>query len=148
MQIRDTTGLSVKYQAMQREIKQKAQKEAKERRQHRAPYRETKRLKAPERRALIVQAAQSILLEQGFAALTVRSAAEAAEIRMATLQYYFPTREQLFEAAFQDVADRAWAEVIEKLSRSDTSGAEKRLREFVHAMCASSQNESLVGFFI
>ena len=64
--------------------------------QKRTPYRDTKRLKAVERRALILRAAQSILLDEGFAALTMRNTAKAAEIRIATLQYYFVSREKLF----------------------------------------------------
>ena len=114
----------------------------------RAPYRDTKRLKATERRALILRAAQSILLNEGFAALTMRNTAEAAEIRIATLQYYFVSREELFEAAFKDIANKAWTEVMSRLDQANESNQKSRLCFFVRAMCESSRNESLVGFFI
>ena len=114
----------------------------------RAPYRETKRLKAVERRALILEAAQSILLEEGFAALTMRNTAEAAEIRIATLQYYFASREELFEAAFRDVADKAWKQIMLRLDQSRKVNAHSRLHSFIRAICESSENESLVGSFI
>ena len=114
----------------------------------RAPYRDTKRLKATERRALILRAAQSILLNEGFAALTMRNTAEAAEIRIATLQYYFVSREELFEAAFKDIANKAWTKVMLRLDQANESDAQSRLCFFVRAMCESSRNESLVGFFI
>ena len=114
----------------------------------RAPYRDTKRLRAAERRALILRAAQSILLNQGFAALTMRNTAEAAEIRIATLQYYFISREKLFEAAFKDIANKAWTKVLSRLDQANESDAHSRLYFFVRAMCESSRNELLVGFFI
>ena len=114
----------------------------------RAPYRDTKRLKAAERRALILRAAQTILLNEGFAALTMRNTAEAAEIRIATLQYYFISREKLFEAAFKDIANKAWTKVLSRLDQANESDAHSRLYFFVRAMCESSRNELLVGFFI
>ena len=114
----------------------------------RTPYRDTKRLKAVERRALILRAAQSILLDEGFAALTMRNTAEAAEIRIATLQYYFASREKLFEAAFKDIANKAWTKVMSRLDQANELDPQSRLCFFVRAMCESSRNESLVGFFI
>ena len=114
----------------------------------RAPYRDTKRLRAAERRALILRAAQTILLNEGFAALTMRNTAEAAEIRIATLQYYFISREKLFEAAFKDIANKAWTKVLSRLDQANESDAHSRLYFFVRAMCESSRNELLVGFFI
>jgi len=114
----------------------------------RTPYRDTKRLKAVERRALILRAAQSILLDEGFAALTMRNTAEAAEIRIATLQYYFVSREKLFEAAFKDIANKAWIKVMSRLDQANELDPQSRLCFFVRAMCESSRNESLVGFFI
>lgn len=114
----------------------------------RAPYRETKRLKPQERRALIVQAAQSLLLSQGFSALTLRNAADAANIRMATLQYYFPTREALFKQAFQDIVDKAWNDVIGKLDSIHPSEPEARLRCYLKSMCDASRDGPLVGCFV
>ena len=114
----------------------------------RAPYRDTKRLKAAERRALILRAAQTILFNEGFAALTMRNTAEAAEIRIATLQYYFVSREKLFAAAFKDIVNKAWTKVLSRLDQANESDAHSRLCFFVRAMCESSRNELLVGFFI
>lgn len=116
--------------------------------QTKAPYRETKRLKADQRRVVIQGAAQSILLQHGFSALTMRNAAEAAGIRMATLQYYYPSRAELFEAAFQSVVDGAWAEVMSGLEDIGDGKPEQRLRRFIAAMCASCQNEALASLFV
>lgn len=114
----------------------------------RAPYRETKRLKPEQRRALIIEAAQSILLAEGFSALTLRNTAEAADIRMATLQYYFPSREALFKQAFQNMVDKSWNDLIAKLDRIDSAEPEARLRSYVKSMCETSRNGALVGCFV
>ncbi|MGI9284489.1 MAG: TetR/AcrR family transcriptional regulator [Pseudomonadales bacterium] len=105
-------------------------------------------MKPEVRRALIIEAAQSLLLSQGFSALTLRNTAEAAEIRMATLQYYFPSREALFKQAFQDIVDNAWNDVMDKIDRIDSSEPEARLRCYVKSMCDASRNGPLVGCFI
>ena len=113
-----------------------------------APYRATKRLKAAERRGLILEAAATILLEKGFSALTVRNTSEVAGIRMATLQYYFPSRQHLFEEAFRNIVDTAWAEMMDQVDQPDTLDAQDHLQQFVEAMCDSTFNSPLVGFFI
>ena len=113
-----------------------------------APYRATKRLKAAERRSLILEAAATILLEKGFSALTVRNTSEVAGIRMATLQYYFPSRQHLFEAAFANIVDKTWAEMMNTVDRHGTLDAKDHLQQFVEAMCNSTFNSPLVGFFV
>lgn len=112
-----------------------------------APYRETKRLKAHERRFLIIEAAQAILLSQGFAALSLRNAADAADIRMATLQYYFPTRDDLFEAIFQNIVDRIWQEILDNLNGERNGDPEARLRQWVNGICNLSDNNEVVEVF-
>ena len=97
---------------------------------------------------MIIEAAQSILLSEGFSALTLRNVAEAAGIRMATLQYYFPSREQLFQSAFQEVVDKVWAEAVEQLDEVHASDPEVRLIGFLRSMCETSGNDPIVGCFI
>ncbi|MDA7585397.1 TetR/AcrR family transcriptional regulator [Luminiphilus sp.] len=95
-----------------------------------------------------MEAAATILLEKGFSALTVRNTSEVAGIRMATLQYYFPSRQHLFEAAFGNVVDKAWAEMMNTADQHGTVDAKDHLQQFVEAMCDSTFNSPLVGFFI
>jgi len=115
--------------------------------QKRAPYRATKRLKPEERKRLILDAARSILVEQGFSRLALRAVAESAGIRLATLQYYFPTSEALFQAAFRDIADNAWHELIEQAETMGAVDPEKRLRSFLRRIHASTKDRALAGFF-
>ena len=71
-----------------------------------APYRATKRLKAAERRGLILEAAATILLEKGFSALTVRNTSEVAGIRMATLQYSFQAANTFLKQPLQTLSTK------------------------------------------
>lgn len=115
--------------------------------QKRAPYRATKRLKPEERKRLILDAARLILVEHGFSRLALRAVAESAGIRLATLQYYFPTSEALFQAAFRDIADNAWHELIKQTETMDAVDPEKRLRSFLRGIHASTKDRALAGFF-
>ncbi|MGI9265663.1 MAG: TetR/AcrR family transcriptional regulator [Gammaproteobacteria bacterium] len=117
-------------------------------RNKKAAARPAKRLRAPERRRLILDEAQSILASRGFAALTLRNAADASGIRLSTLQYYFPTREQLFEAAFQDIADRAWSEIMLLVQNDESRDPRHRLQRFIKGLCSSTEDEVLIGFFV
>ncbi len=72
-----------------------------QRRKERAPYRETKRLSAKERTGIILAAAKDIIISEGYSKFSLRHAAEQSGIRLATLQYYFPTKEHLFRAVFE-----------------------------------------------
>ncbi len=110
--------------------------------------RKTQRLKAQKRRRLILDAAQSILASRGFAALTLRNAAEASKIRLSTLQYYFPTREALFQSAFQDIADRAWSEMLLLISDETRNDPKSRLHQFIKSLCSSTESDLLTGFFV
>ena len=83
----------------------------------RAPYRETKRLKAEERNRLILEAGRDILINEGFAALTVRHTAEKCGIRQATLQYYYKTRDLLFQAIFESALADEKANIDRLLNR-------------------------------
>lgn len=114
----------------------------------RAPYRKTKRLKGNERRRLILEAAQQLLAEQGFSALTLRGAAQAADVRLATLQYYFPTREQLFNAAFENVTDKAWAELLSQVESTAKDKPVDRLRFCLSGLIATTKDGALADMFV
>lgn len=54
----------------------------------------------------IVQAAQVLLCRPDCAAFTMRAVAEEAGVSLANLQYYFPSRESLVQAVFEDIGLR------------------------------------------
>ncbi len=59
-----------------------------------------------ETRALIVDAAEQIMTEQGYAAVTSRNVAAHAGINPGHVHYYFPTIDDLFVAVINEGADR------------------------------------------
>lgn len=62
--------------------------------------------RATDRADEILNAAISIIVEQGYAALSIRSVAQRAGVGIGNLQHYFPTRTHLIAAAL----DRAFRE--------------------------------------
>lgn len=112
----------------------------------RAPYRETKRLSARERTAIILSAAKSIIVREGFSKFSLRYTAEKSGIRLATLQYYFPTKKRLFRAVFED-ALREEGERIKRLIRSSDGSAEGILRARVSGQFRANLREETAGFF-
>ena len=67
------------------------------------------------------------------------STAEAAGIRMATLQRCFPNREDLFPRAFQDIADKAWAEMMAGIDQQSGVVDSQKLR-CTHGGSAQQKN--------
>lgn len=55
-----------------------------------------------DRRLQIVQAAQSVIAQEGLGALSVRTTAARAGIGASTLRHYFPTQQALFDAVVSD----------------------------------------------
>ncbi len=112
----------------------------------RAPYRETKRLSAQERSGIILSAAKSIIVREGYAKFSLRYTAEKSGIRLATLQYYFPTKERLFRAVFEDALNEE-GEMIERLVRRSGGSSEGILRARVSGHFRANLREETAGFF-
>ena len=111
------------------------------------PYRETKRLKAHERSRIILDCAKSILVNEGYAELTLRRVAEKAGIRLGTLQYYYPTKEKLFHTAFEDALREESERIDNRVTKAGTT-PEKRLRAFFQGALLATSNEQTTGFFL
>jgi AcrR family transcriptional regulator len=69
-------------------------------------------VKGTQRRAELLDAAEKILCESGYAALTLRAVASTAAVRLGHLQYYFPARADLVAAVLQ----RTLARSLERLA--------------------------------
>lgn len=76
----------------------------------------------------ILSAAVELLVRDGYAAFSLRQVAKVVGVRLATLQYYFPTRESLLSAAitrslhgwrmgYSQIADDTTISAAEKLRR-------------------------------
>ena len=69
-------------------------------------------------RAVIVESAARLMVEEGHASITYRSVAARAGVTAGLVQYYFPTIEDLFVAVLENGNDRI-LEDIDRASRSD-----------------------------
>lgn len=57
-------------------------------------------------RALLLDATEKLMLEEGYAAVSSRRVATAANVKAALVHYYFPTMDDLFVALFRRGAER------------------------------------------
>jgi TetR/AcrR family transcriptional regulator len=67
-----------------------------------------RRIGGPEakNRVVLLEAAQRLMLEEGYAAVTSRRVAEEAELKPQLVHYYFRTMDELFLAVFRRMAER------------------------------------------
>ena len=77
-----------------------------------------RRIGAPDakNRGLLLDAAEQLMLEEGYAAVTSRRVAEKAELKPQLVHYYFRTMDELFLAAFRRRAEEgleAQAQVLQ-----------------------------------
>ena len=82
-----------------------------------------RRAKGVERVAQILDMAEVQLARHGGEGLSVRAVAQALDISVGNLQYYFATRAELLDAVFRRQADRFRQELTERL---ETEGGEAR----------------------
>lgn len=77
---------------------------------------ETK-LTGAQRRQVILDTAEDLIAEEGYAAFTARRVAAIVDIKLASLQYYFPTRGDLLKAVMENIVarykDKALSEVVD-----------------------------------
>ena len=58
-------------------------------------------------RALILEAAEALIRDQGYAAVSTRKVAAKAGLKPSLVHYYFPTTDDLFLAVFRRGADQS-----------------------------------------
>jgi len=75
--------------------------------------------------ARLVAAARELLETENYERFSMRSVAERAGVSLANLQYYFPRREDLAKALFNDIADRYTAAYEECLARAPEDPVER-----------------------
>lgn len=78
------------------------------------------------RRPQFIAAARTTLAREGAAKTTLRAVAAEAGVPLGTMQYIFPTKEQLLRAVIEDVVDEI-AEVLKTLADPD-HGLEHAIR--------------------
>ncbi|HVW34934.1 MAG TPA: helix-turn-helix domain-containing protein [Acidimicrobiia bacterium] len=101
------------------------------------------RLKAEERRELIVDAARRVFLDAGFAGARTRRIAEEAGITEALLYRFFPSKEAIYEAAvlapLEDFVTEMLAATTEiEASSADREDGLRRINEMLFHFMAES----------
>ncbi|WP_063043862.1 TetR/AcrR family transcriptional regulator [Nocardia pseudovaccinii] len=94
------------------------------------------RVPAKERRRQFIDATVRVIAEHGVKAATTRRIAEAADAPLASLHYCFHTKEELFLAVFEEMADAIVQNVLnsEASTKSLADSAPEHLREAVDWM--------------
>lgn len=80
-----------------------------------------------QRGAHLLNAALAILADEGLAALSMRSVAATARVSLAQVQYYFRTKAELVDAAFE----HASGEFLDTLHTVDDEPSVERLRSVI-----------------
>ena len=72
-------------------------------------------------RAAILDAAEAILREDGYSAVTSRAIAEKAELKSRLVHYYFGSMDDLFIAVMRRIEDRYFSVYLNKLAAGDSA---------------------------
>jgi len=84
-------------------------------------------------RSRLLESAVSCLAELGWSGATVSVVAARAGVSRGATQHYFPTREDLFTAALEHMADVRLAEILREAARLP-AGGEHRTRDVVRLL--------------
>lgn len=70
-------------------------------------------------RAVILDAAEALIREEGYASVSTRKVAARAGLKPSLVHYYFPTTDDLFLAVFRQGAEQSDAMIEQALASSD-----------------------------
>jgi AcrR family transcriptional regulator len=70
-------------------------------------------------RARLLQAAEQLMLEEGYMAVTSRRVGNKAGVRPQLVHYYFPTMDDLFIALFRHRSDQSWQGAMDALQSDE-----------------------------
>lgn len=86
--------------------------------------------KGRDRARRILETAVEVFLEQGYANFTVRAVAEAADISIGNLNYYFPRKSNLLQAMVEHVID-GYLEAFDRQRRRDPGNPQAQLERII-----------------
>jgi len=95
----------------------------------------------------ILDASVRLVIEEGYAGLSLRRVAERAEIRLSNLQYYFPNREGLLEAVMSREFVQRSAEFEAAIGRSQLKPKGRLLATIDFVLKDQDSAESCVLFW-
>lgn len=83
-----------------------------------------------ERRNLILNAARTIFAEKGYAETSMADIGHGARLGKATLYYYFPTKEALYQAVYLEGSEAFYTQMIPVLEAEEPHKVIKRMLSF------------------
>ena len=81
---------------------------------------------------LIVESAQDVLIEKGYAGFTTRAVAETAKISQGNLGYHFKTKQDLLRAVVEDQVETIlgrFATMLQGIDHENANGVDQLLRD-------------------
>ncbi len=94
----------------------------------------------------IKEAARKIFLQKGFAGTKIRDIAEEANINIALMNYYFRSKEKLFEAIFQEALYELLGKTLQILNDTNLSFEGKIRAVVANDMAVMRKNPLLPSF--
>ena len=94
----------------------------------------------------ILDIATALIINEGYGPLTMRGIAEAADIRLSNLQYYFRTKEDLLAALLQRTIDDYQA-ALEAAGRRSRGSPQARLRQIIEYLLRDQENKASCQIF-
>ncbi len=93
----------------------------------------------------ILTTAAEVLADEGYSAFTMRNIASRLEITLRNLQYYFPTKKDLFQAVVEKMTDME-LETARLAVESPGLNAEERLSAFIDYSIKDNETPLVRGF--
>lgn len=100
---------------------------------------------APGRRERIIAAALECIVANGVAGTSMRQVAEAAEVSLGSISYYFTDKEALLSAAFLDYTERSAQEFRDYYDGADTLEAAREATTRMLTESADSRRDIILG---
>jgi AcrR family transcriptional regulator len=94
----------------------------------------------------ILRAALTILVEQGYRAVTMRAIAKACDMKLGNVTYYFPTRNELVRALFDAVVS-SYEASFEAISHEEGTSPEARLESIIKLILEDITTKKTTRFF-
>lgn len=99
------------------------------------------------RTAAILDEATALLIEEGYAELSIRKIATRAGIRPGHLQYYFPTKQEVVRALLERYLERATKGLEGRRAEMAGAAPERRLDAVLDAILAEQRDPDHCRFF-
>lgn len=94
----------------------------------------------------ILRAALTILVEQGYRAVTMRAIAKACDMKLGNITYYFPTRDELVRALF-DAVISSYEEAFDAISHDEGASVEDRFEGLIRLILEDITTKKTTRFF-